>query len=71
MRRFVLLICSLLIISSLLFSVEITLINKEILSGDLLKQEDKKVYFSKNKDLYIINDQVIENIRYGNKIFSG
>lgn len=64
MRRIILLVCSLMIISSLLFSVEITLINKEILSGNLLKQENKKIYFSKNKDLYIIDDQVIESIQY-------
>ncbi|NQV19060.1 MAG: hypothetical protein HQ534_11015 [Armatimonadetes bacterium] len=64
MRRIISLICFMLIISSLLFSVEITLINKEILSGNLLKQEDKKIYFSKDKELYIIDDQVIESIQY-------
>jgi hypothetical protein len=61
MKKVVLLFCLILLTSARLLSLEITLINKAILSGIFIKQADNKVYLSINEDLYIIDNQVIES----------
>lgn len=64
MKKIISILLSVLIISSSLLSVEVTLINNEIISGSFIKHEYEEIYLSKNKELYIIGDNAILNISY-------
>ena len=64
MKKIISILLSVFIISSSLLSVEVTLINNEIISGSFIKHEYEEIYLSKNKELYIIGDDAILNIKY-------
>jgi len=64
MKKIISSLLSLLMISSSLISVQVTLINNEIVSGSFIKHEYEEIYLSKDKELYIIGDDVIQNINY-------
>ncbi len=64
MKKIISILLSILIISSSLSSIEITLINGEIISGLFIKHEYEEIYLSKNNELYIIGDDAILNINY-------
>ena len=64
MKKIIPILLSVLIISSSLSSIEVTLINDEIISGSFIKHEYEEVYLSKDKELYIIDDDAISNLNY-------
>ena len=64
MKKVISILLSILIISSSLSSIEITLINGEIISGLFIKHEYEEIYLSKNNELYIIGDDAILSINY-------
>ena len=64
MKRIALLVCLLMILFSNLLSVEIILINKDFISGSLIKHKKRIVYLSKCDTLYMISEDAILNIDY-------
>jgi len=64
MKKIISILLSILIISSSLSSIEITLINGEIISGLFIKHAYEEIYLSKNNELYVIGDDAILNINY-------